>query len=88
MYDSIPGLTLADFDGNDVNLGKQIGPAIRRVRKQRGMKQGTLAYKSGIVQGSLSELEKGTRCMKLLTLYRIARTLGIKLSDLLIEAGL
>lgn len=56
-----------------MNLGK----AIRSIRKIKRMSQKELAYKSGIIQCTLCNIEKGRTNPTMYTLDRIAESLGV-----------
>jgi len=56
-----------------MNLGK----AIRSIRKIKRMSQKELAYKSGIIQCTLCNIEKGRTNPTMYTLNRIAESLGV-----------
>ncbi|MDA8216109.1 MAG: helix-turn-helix domain-containing protein [Dehalococcoidales bacterium] len=55
-----------------------------RFREARGLTQGQLALKAGVAQAHLSRLESGDRVdLKLSTLNKIARALGVRPQDLM-----
>ena len=56
---------------------------LRQVRKERGMTQVELSLKSGIPQQTISAIEAGERKNPgILTMYRIAQTLGCTVYEL------
>ena len=54
---------------------------LKSLRTQRGMTQQRLAEQSGVTQGTISALEKGRQRGTLHTYERLARALGVSLSD-------
>ena len=66
--------------------GKTVGQRIKEFRTAKGMTASELAVKSKISKSYLSELEsapEGTRGPWAETVYRIAKALGVAMSDLL-----
>ena len=59
-----------------------LGDAVRRHRKRAKLTQETLAEKSGLSVVFVSLLENGHRTVSVDALLRIARTLNVKLNDL------
>lgn len=66
---------------NDVCI--QLGRKIRELRKAKGWRQIDLAQHSGVHEVHISDLERGSREVGLMTLHAIAEALGVSLSDLL-----
>src|SRR5215217_4190081 len=62
-----------------------IGDHIRDLRWDNRLNQGELARRSGIAQNTLSLIELGKATPSVPTLEKIARGLGVELSDLLVE---
>ncbi len=58
---------------------EQIGNAIRRVRKKRGMSQAELGEKTGLRQGTISLIEKGHSAAKLETILAVLSALDLEL---------
>lgn len=56
-----------------------IGKAIAQIRKQKGVKQNTLAKKSGITQTYLSQIENNLKEPNISTLKKICHQLSIPL---------
>lgn len=67
---------------------RDIGLAIRCVRKSRKVSQETLADASGIDRSHMGKIERGERNVSVLNLISIARALETRLSALLETAGL
>ena len=65
-----------------VELGRspeQIGNAIRRARKKRGMSQSELGEKAGIRQETISLIENGNPAAKLETILAVLSALDLEL---------
>ena len=62
-----------------------IGQNIRRVRKERGLSQPTLAKLSGVPQPSISNIEGGRREPQQATLRKLADALGVPPATLMTE---
>lgn len=62
---------------------KQLGEHIKKVRKSLGYSQDKLYLEAGFSRGTMSRIEAGNVNPTYLTLLKIARTLGKKVSDLL-----
>jgi HTH-type transcriptional regulator/antitoxin HipB len=58
---------------------EQIGNAIRRARKKRGMSQAELGEKTGLRQGTISLIEKGHAAAKLETILAVLSALDLDL---------
>lgn len=57
---------------------EQIGNAIRRARKKRGMSQSELGEKTGLRQGTISLIEKGHPAAKLETILAVLAALDLE----------
>lgn len=57
---------------------EQIGNAIRRARKKSGMSQSELGEKTGLRQGTISQIEKGHAAAKLETILALLSVLGLE----------
>jgi transcriptional regulator with XRE-family HTH domain len=60
---------------------------IKKVRQQKKIRQIDLARNAGVSQPFLSDLENNRRGAKDETMQRIADALGVKVKDLIKEAG-
>jgi len=65
---------------NDVRVA--IGRRIHDMRLRRGMSQVALAGLSDLSRVNLGRIERGKAVIKLTTLHRIERALGVKLVDM------
>jgi HTH-type transcriptional regulator/antitoxin HipB len=57
---------------------EQIGNAIRRARKKRGMSQSELGQKTGLRQATISQIEKGHPAAKLETILAVLSALDLE----------
>lgn len=64
-------------------MAMDLADRLKRLRKARGLTQQALAVKAGISLGYLSRLEVGTHDPRLTTLRKLARALGVKMTELL-----
>lgn len=62
-----------------------LGQVIAEKRHAADLSQEDLAYDAGIDRSFMSKLERGTSSASIISLFQIAKGLGIKTSDLLIE---
>ena len=63
-----------------------LGLRIREVRRQAGLTQSDLAEKASLSLNFIGTVERGRNVPSLLTLFRIARSLGVAVSDLFLTA--
>jgi transcriptional regulator with XRE-family HTH domain len=64
-------------------LLKKIGSRIKQIRTDKGISQQQLAADLDYEKSNMSRLESGTLNPHIATLYKVARALGITLSELL-----
>lgn len=69
-----------------MTLQEQLGQAIVRLRKQRNLSQEDFANESGIDRRYMSDIENGKRNISLDVIERVAKCLGIRVSNLFEEA--
>lgn len=62
-------------------LYKKFGDRIERLRKEKNLTQEELAVKAGLHRAYFWDIESG-RNVSIKTAYKIAKALGVKLSDL------
>jgi transcriptional regulator with XRE-family HTH domain len=67
-------------------LRKRLGLAIRRIRSGTDLSQEALAQKSKLHRTTMSEIERGISNVSIDVAERIAKALGVKLSQLFAEA--
>jgi transcriptional regulator with XRE-family HTH domain len=61
---------------------QQFAMRLRTIRRRRKVTQHTLAARAGVSRGYLSRLEMGRHDPPLSLLRKLARALGVKISDL------
>ena len=64
----------------------EIGPFVRKLRKERGLTMVQLAERIGFSQGYLSKVEKSKSAPSVSTLIKIAKALDVRLSHLFGES--
>lgn len=62
-------------------LYQNLGDRIEKLRKEKGLTQEELAEKAGLHRAYFWDIESG-RNISVKTAYKIAKALGVKLSDL------
>lgn len=67
-------------------LRKRLGAAIRRIRSGENLSQEALAQKAKLHRTTMSEIERGITNVSIDVAERIAKALGIRVSQLLAEA--
>jgi len=65
----------------------KLGRRVRELRKAKSWRQIDLSEHSGVHEVHISDLERGTREAGVKTLQRIAKSLGITVSDLFKGVG-
>jgi XRE family transcriptional regulator, regulator of sulfur utilization len=68
-----------------VELAREVGVRVQRLRKARGLSLSGLASATGLGKGTLSEIERGLRNPTLETLFAITTALRAPLSTLLVD---
>ena len=66
-----------------MDIRRQVGLNLKRIRKERGWSQEHLAFESGLHRTYISGIERGARNPTVVILSRIAETLNVKTSKLL-----
>ena len=61
----------------------QLGERVRRLREARGWSQESFAHEGGLGRSFAGAIERGEKDVRLSTLLKVARTLGVSLSQLL-----
>lgn len=67
-------------------LRKRLGAAIRKIRSGTGISQEALAQKAKLHRTTMSEIERGISNVSIDVAERIAKALGVKVSQLFSEA--
>lgn len=65
------------------DIQEKVGKKVREIRKQKGLSQEELAFRSGLHRTYISDIERGDRNVSVKNIDRIARALGVKPSELL-----
>ena len=65
-----------------------LGQAISSVRKSQGVSQEELAHRSEIDRSYMSAIERGTQNPGVMMMVKIAKAMGIPVSELFARAGL
>jgi transcriptional regulator with XRE-family HTH domain len=66
-----------------MDMRKLVGQNLRRIRRQKGLTQEKFSDISGFSQQYLSGLEQGHRNPTVVTIYELAKALGVSHLDLL-----
>ena len=66
-----------------MTIADKFGKKLRELRVRKNMTQEDIAYKADITVYYVSKIERGYANPSLETLYKIAKALGMRLSDLL-----
>jgi transcriptional regulator with XRE-family HTH domain len=77
--------TLVEDAGPALSIAMNIGTTIREFRLQKGMSQGDIEKRTGLLRCYLSRVENGHTVPSLETLQKIARALDLKLSQFFAE---
>ena len=64
-------------------LLKRVGARLRKARQEKGLSQEALAHAAGLDRSYVSGLERGEFNVSLVTLAKLARAAGVKISVLL-----
>jgi transcriptional regulator with XRE-family HTH domain len=64
-----------------MDIRKQVGRNLRRLRLECGLSQEALAFEANIARNYMSGLERGVRNPTVLILDRLARVLNVSVSD-------
>ena len=74
------------FSGNAALV--ELGAAIRAERKAKGLSQEALAELAAIDRSYMGGIERGEHNIAIMNLIKIANALGVKTSDLLLNANI
>ena len=69
-----------------MDIRKQLGLNVQRIRRQRNWSQEELAFRSGLHRTYISGIERGTRNPTVLVLAQLAKALGVT-AAMLLEAN-
>lgn len=65
------------------DIQQEFGDKLRELRKQKGLSQEDLAFKSGLHRTYISDIERGSRNVSLKNIEKIAKALRITPKSLL-----
>lgn len=65
-----------------------LGKAIRSLRKSQGMSQEELAHRSQVDRAYMSSIERGTQNPGVMTIIRIAQSMGVSAAEIFAVAEL
>jgi transcriptional regulator with XRE-family HTH domain len=82
---TLSAAVLAEGAPMDETISMNIGTTIRGFRLQKGMSQGDIEKKTGLLRCYLSRVENGHTVPSLETLQKIARALDLQLSEFFAE---
>jgi transcriptional regulator with XRE-family HTH domain len=68
--------------GEGEEIACLIGERIRELRKERGLNQEEMSYRSGLHRTEMSQLERGLRLPRVDTLIKVAASLEVNLEEL------
>lgn len=66
-----------------MDIRKQVGLNVQRIRRERGWSQEELAFESGLHRTYISGIERGARNPTILVLGKLAEALGVSPNRLL-----
>lgn len=69
-----------------MRLCEFIGPSIRKLRSERGLTISRVSEVSGIFQPNITRIELSQHNPHIDTLERLAKAIGIRVSDIVLEA--
>ena len=64
-----------------MNSQGNLGESIRRIRQEKGLSQGEMQKRTGILRSYLSRVENGHTVPSFATLQRLASAMGVALAD-------
>ncbi len=67
----------------DVGLERLFGRILRELRSERGLSQEELGFESNYHRTYISQLERGQKNPSLKAIFRLARVLGIRPSEMI-----
>ncbi len=68
-----------------MDIRKQVGVNLQRLRREKGWSQEALAFESGLHRTYVSGIERGVRNPTLLILDKLAKTFGLAPDELLVD---
>ena len=68
-----------------MDIRKQVGVNLQRLRREKGWSQEALAFESGLHRTYVSGIERGVRNPTVMIIEKLAKTLGVRPADLLVD---
>ncbi len=65
-----------------MDIRRQLGRNLKRIRREKGWSQEQLAFESGLHRTYISGIERGARNPTILILAKLAETLRVEVEDL------
>jgi len=87
-WDVIQSLAIGKKRTDNTEIGKRIGQRVKALRKKYGLTQNQLAKMSGIKRHNISRLEAGTHVPGIPLIERLAESLQVKTSDLIVDRNI
>lgn len=70
------------MDKEAQKIAVKIGKNISKYRRKAGMTSEAVAYENGFSKGYLSDIENGKKIPSIMMLYKISKSIGASLKDL------
>ena len=70
---------------NMTDINKKVGKKIRQLRQKKGLSQEKLALEAGLHRAYIGQIERGEKNIGLKNLEIIAKTMGVKIRDVIVE---
>ena len=87
-WDVIQTIAIGKKRADNTEIGKRIGQRVKALRKKYGLTQNQLAKMSGIKRPNISRLEAGTHVPGIPLIERLAESLQVKTSDLIVDRNI
>ncbi len=87
-WDVIQSLAIGKDMVHDTEIGKRIGQRVKALRKKYGLTQNQLAKMSGVKRPNISRLEARTHVPGIPLIERLAESLQVKTSDLIVDRNI
>ncbi|KZK27700.1 hypothetical protein A4F85_07565 [Delftia sp. GW456-R20] len=68
-------------------LDKAFGSLLRELRNERALSQETLAAEAGLARNYISQLELGSKCPSLRSVFKLCKVLGVAPGDVVSEVN-
>jgi len=87
-WDVIQTIAIGKKRADNTEIGKRIGQRVKALRKKYGLTQNQLAKMSGVKRPNISRLEAGTHVPGILLIERLAESLQVKTSELIVDRNI